>query len=107
MTIQRILNFAAGVISERQKSNWASDVRDALRTGELGCIAGTTRTNRDNPARSARPNHLPATIRRPGGVRATRLINKIPMGIRDLNEVQFKTRLTSYRLLSVKLSRRG
>ena len=125
-TIQRILNFAARVISGRRKFDHVSDVRDALgwldssqlfhyqslsllhkiiQTGEPECIAGQIHTYRDSRAhvRSTRQDHLLQlpTIHSEAGrrrflYRAPNLFNEIPTGIRELKGAQFRKQVKSY-----------
>lgn len=125
-SIQKILNFAARVISGRRKFDHVSDVRDALgwldssqlfhyhsisllhkiiTTGEPECIASQISTNRDNPAhaRTTRQDHhlqLPA-IRTEAGrrrflYRVSQQYNKLPVDLRNMVGAQFKTRLKSH-----------
>ena len=126
MTIPRILDFAARVISGRRRFDHVSDMRDALgwldssqhfhnmslsllhkviRTGEPECIAGQIHTYRDSRAhvRSTRQDHLlqlPAIHSEAGRRRflhrAPSLFNEIPTGIQDLKGAQFRKHLKSY-----------
>ena len=125
-SIQKIMNFAARVISGRRKFDHVSDVRGALGwldssklfqyhsisllhrvicAGEPESIAGQLATNRDNPShvRSTRQDHhlqLP-TIRTEAGrrrflYRVPQGYNDLPASLRELNGSQFKTGLKSY-----------
>ena len=125
-TIQKIMNFAARVISGKRKFDHVSDVRDALgwlespqlfhyqslcllhkiiNTREPECIANQICENLDNPShvRSTRQDHLlhlPA-IRTEAGrrrllYRVPQQMNELPAEIRDLKGAQFKTRLKAH-----------
>ena len=125
---QKFLNFAARVVSGRQRLDYISDVRDALgwldssklshlqsislphkiiQTGEPECLSSQLCTYRDNPNhnRSTRQDHffqLPM-IRTEAGrrrflYRAPRMFNELPEGIRALKGAQFRRHLKSYLL---------
>ena len=124
--IQKILNFAARVISGRRKFDHVSDVQKSLgwlnssqlfhhqslsllhkiiNTGEPACIAGRICTNHDDPSyvRSTRQDHLlqlPA-IRTEAGrrrflYRAAQQFNQLPADIRGMRGNAFRRRLKDH-----------
>jgi len=124
--IQKIMNFAARVISGKRKFDHVSDVRDALgwlespqlfhyqslcllhkiiSAREPECIARQICANGDNPShvRSTRQYHLiqlPA-IRTEAGrrrfvYRVPRRLNELPADIRCLKGAHFRTQLKAY-----------
>ena len=125
-SIQKILNFAARVTSDRRKYDHVSDVRDALgwldssqllhhqsltllhkiiQTGEPESIASQIRSNRDDPVhvRTTRQDHLlqlPKICTEAGRRRflywVVQRYNALPAEIRELRITRFRTRLRSH-----------